>query len=416
MSVIYCSECKNVFISEKGSSRGAVNCPRCGRVVDVPSEDDLKLKKDEIYLEALHKKKIALYARDLREAKAIFEWLGNYRDSIDQAESCEYLAARQEEREKEEMASHVFAPKNIKRIITISASVVISIAVIVAVSLMMVSPIKYARAESYYEKGNLEKAAEIFSEISDYKDSKDILSDIYASFSEHEGKNVSCSALEPWFSINSNGVISFVRSGYNGDGNIVIPDIFDGVNVRSVAANAFKNYINLKSVTLPSELSSIGTYAFYGCKNLESIDIPESVTSIAPYAFKDCRSLKSVNIPKSVTVINAYTFSGCEALAFPTLPDSITKIDNSAFMGCTSFEEIILPKNTKTVEAFAFSACTQLKSVTVPSSLKEIGKNAFYQCGALSDIYYAGSEEDFKKISVDDGNEAFSDAEVNYGS
>ncbi|MBP3332794.1 MAG: leucine-rich repeat domain-containing protein [Clostridia bacterium] len=414
MSVIYCNECKNVFISDKGASHGSVNCPKCGRVIDISSENELLSKKDEIYLEALHKKKIALYARDLREAKAIFQWLGNYRDASEQVESCEYLAARQEEREKEEMASHAFAPKNIKRIITVSAAVILLTALIITASLMLISPIKYARAEGFYEDGNLEKAAEIFSEIVDYKDSKDILTRIYAEFSEKEGKNISCSALEPWFSVNSGGVISFIRGKYTGDGNIIIPDVFDGISVKSLAASAFKNYVKLESVTLPAELNSIGTYAFYGCKNIKEIIIPETVKTIAPYAFKDCKSLEKINSPEKITVINAYVFSGCQSLEFPTLPDSITKIDNSAFMGCASFEEIVLPKSVQAIGAFAFSACGKVSSVSVFSSLKEIGKNAFYECDALSTVYYSDNVDAFKKITVDDGNKAFTDASVIY--
>ena len=92
MSVIYCNECKNVFISEENSAQRSTVCPKCQKTIDIPSEDELRAKKDEIYLEALHKKRVALYARDLREAKAIFEWLGNYRDAADQVESCEYEA------------------------------------------------------------------------------------------------------------------------------------------------------------------------------------------------------------------------------------------------------------------------------------------------------------------------------------
>lgn len=413
MSVIYCSECKNLFISEENSAQRSIVCPKCQKTINILSEDELKTKKDEIYLEALHKKRVALYARDLREAKAVFEWLGNYRDAADQVESCEYLASRQEAREREEMASPI-TPKRVKRIALISVSLLISLAVIITASLMLIAPIKYSIAENHYENGNFEKAAELFSEIPDYKNSKDILFDIYSAFSEKEGKVISCSALEPWFNINENGVISFIMSKYSGDGDITIPDIFDGITVKTIAPNAFKNYTMLKSVTLPSELSSIGTYAFYGCKNLESINIPESVTSISPYAFKDCASLKTINIPSGLTAINAFVFSGCQSLEFPTLSDSITKIDSSAFMGCASFKEVVLPKNVKTLGAFAFSACGNLKSVNIPITLKEIGKNSFYQCDSLSSIYYLGNEEEFKKIEIDSGNEAFSSAEISF--
>lgn len=51
---------------------------------------------------------------------------------------------------------------------------------------------------------------------------------------------------------------------------------------------AFKGCKDLKSITLPSSLKTIGTRAFEGCENLREITIPSSVDSIGDCAFKDC--------------------------------------------------------------------------------------------------------------------------------
>lgn len=55
----------------------------------------------------------------------------------------------------------------------------------------------------------------------------------------------------------------------------------------------FQNCTSLASVTLSSNLETIGGSAFWGCSSLTSITIPASVTSIAIQAFKNCSALAS---------------------------------------------------------------------------------------------------------------------------
>ena len=74
---------------------------------------------------------------------------------------------------------------------------------------------------------------------------------------------------------------------------------------------AFNGCSGLTSLTLPSNVTSIGRYAFGGCRELTSLTIPSSVTSIGGGAFYDCRGLTSLTIPSSVTSIGESAFDGC---------------------------------------------------------------------------------------------------------
>jgi len=57
-----------------------------------------------------------------------------------------------------------------------------------------------------------------------------------------------------------------------------------------------------------------------------------------------------------------------------------------------------------------------LTSLTIPSSVKSIGSYASDGCSALTDIYYAGSAEDWAKISISGGNNNITNATIHYNS
>ena len=75
-----------------------------------------------------------------------------------------------------------------------------------------------------------------------------------------------------------------------------------GSNVTSIGANAFRDCNKLKSVTLPSKLTTIGNEAFNG-SSLTSISIPASVTSVGVAAFQGCSSMTSIRIEDSGTAL-----------------------------------------------------------------------------------------------------------------
>lgn len=412
MAICYCSDCKNAFLSH--TDIGSVKCPKCEKDCEILSENEIKENKDAIYLSAMHKKQIALYPRDLDETKQLFGSLGKYRDCPEQIESCEYLASRMIEREIAEEKAASFSPAKIKKAVKIFVTVAVIIGILTTSLLLLISPIKYASAKKSFEKGKLEKASEIFSEIADYKDAKDYLKRIYDDFSEKEGKKVSCSALEPYFSVSAHGAIIFQRSRYNGDGNIVIPAVFDGVSVHEIEKNCFKNYTKLTSVIIPDSVTEISDYAFYGCTSIKEIKLPDGVKNIGQYAFMGCTSLSYVNIPDGVNSINAYAFASCASLDFPKLPDALTKIDASAFIGCTAFEKVTLPQNVSFIGAHAFDGCVNMSEITLSAKTEEIGDSAFGSCDKLQSVIYMGTAEEFEKIKISDGNKAITDANIKF--
>ncbi|MCM1168041.1 MAG: leucine-rich repeat domain-containing protein, partial [Ruminococcus sp.] len=72
---------------------------------------------------------------------------------------------------------------------------------------------------------------------------------------------------------------------------------------------------------------------------ITELDIPRkfrsaAVRSISANAFKDAVYLRSVSVPETVAVIGRGAFRGCRALSEITLPSGLKTVDGNMFSGC----------------------------------------------------------------------------------
>ena len=189
-------------------------------------------------------------------------------------------------------------------------------------------------------------------------------------------------------------------------------EIIVSEGVERIEAEAFQNCAWLKSITLPSTLTTIGDHAF-ASSGLESVTMAEGLRSIGTSAFFDSHYLTAVTIPASVTELGSSVFCNCTALtevrfaegsaltALPsaifydaplteiTLPDSVTAIGESAFGGCDRLAAVH-GKNVTEIGASAFENCHSLTSLPASLGVKGIGSNALKGCTALATAEYDG--------------------------
>lgn len=169
--------------------------------------------------------------------------------------------------------------------------------------------------------------------------------------------------------------------------------------VQTIGSQAFFACDSLTgTLTIPSSTTSIGASAFAGCKKLTGVKINGiSLKNIGSYAFEGCESLAgTVTVPMNVRVLRDGVFSGCKSLESVTLNSNLQSIGANAFYGCESLSgDINLGKMITKIGAAAFSGCKSLTAISLPRALQQLGDAAFMDCEKLSGkISIPGSVEE----------------------
>ena len=96
------------------------------------------------------------------------------------------------------------------------------------------------------------------------------------------------------------------------------------------------------------------------------------------------------------------------------IPDTVTEIGDYAFAYCANLKKINLPKSFEVIPEGMFGCCKNLENIEIPASTATIGRFAFFDCTNLKYVFYAGSQEDFKKIIISSNNANLTDAIIHY--
>ena len=216
------------------------------------------------------------------------------------------------------------------------------------------------------------------------------------------------------------GVYQEIFSDYNALEEVVLSDTVD-----EIRRDTFINCSNLKRISFGKGLKTIGDNAFQYC-GIEELVLPEGLESIGKYAFSGCENLKSLYVPASVTECGNNAFTSCDALEELILADGLTCLGNSAFNHLDSLRTVNIPGSLKTipkmafyfsnietlhiaegvevVDSDAFAYCNQLKEVHIPNTVTTIGDSAFHDCENITDVYFYGTEAQWKSMDIGSSN------------
>lgn len=158
--------------------------------------------------------------------------------------------------------------------------------------------------------------------------------------------------------------------------------------ITSLPSSAFSNCSSLENVIFADNcaLTSLPTYTFRNCSALTKISLPDNLETLGNYVFYGCTALTEVEFPNSILSIGNYVFSGCTALAEIEFPDSLLSIGNYVFQNCSSLKKVYFSENLASIGSYAFNKCSSLTEVKLPESLTSIGSNAFSGCTSLEVI------------------------------
>ncbi len=164
-------------------------------------------------------------------------------------------------------------------------------------------------------------------------------------------------------------------------------------NVTNIANTVFSLCENLKSISIPKNITSIGRNAF-NCESLESISVSEESEN---YSSED-----GVLYNKDKTILIRYPASKGDT-SFTT-PQSVTTIEEYAFNGNKKLSVLRL-SGVKWVlwDAFGYTGITD---ITFSPDIEEIGEFAFYEANNLENVYYAGDENAWNNVTVNNIYEA----------
>ena len=167
---------------------------------------------------------------------------------------------------------------------------------------------------------------------------------------------------------------------FSGCSNIEELDLSNS-KLTSIPEGAFAYCKNLKTIKLPSTITSIGDEAFYNCQSLTSIEGLDkcNLKSIGSAAFSNCKALENLDFSKSTfTNVPSKAFNGCSALVKITLPDTLTTIGGYAFYACYGIPQLDLSNTAlTTLENYALYQMRETTKFSLPDSISSIGTHAF---------------------------------------
>ncbi len=239
--------------------------------------------------------------------------------------------------------------------------------------------------------------------------------------------------------------ISGLKSAYQNEHTLKIPNTIDNIPVKKLIDNIhgnFDSWKNIRIIIIPANIEYIGTKtndlgvlnngtygdSFLTAQNSQTVainvdkdnkvyasidgilfskdlsvlirypnskyqeggrliyNVPESVTRIHDKAFYYNSRLTTINLSSSLKKIGKDAFNSCKELNQIGFNNQLEIIETDAFRNC-NIQQLLLPSSITTIKSRAFSYNEELVEVFIDVNAKELGRNIFSSCSNSLIIY-----------------------------
>ena len=158
--------------------------------------------------------------------------------------------------------------------------------------------------------------------------------------------------------------------------------------VKKVKSGIFE-HTNISKLTIPQgHLTEVPASIAKECAHLTQVSIPSNITSLGSGCFSGCTALPNVQLPAGLKVIGDSAFLSCRTFVSVSIPNTVTKIGDKAFYECDNLTNVLpFSTNIKYIGDEAFRGCLKLTAdaaTLFPSSLDTLGSAVFIDCRGIT--------------------------------
>ena len=212
-------------------------------------------------------------------------------------------------------------------------------------------------------------------------------------------------------SLNSDGGYGYTNGIHLYASGSLITDFPIPENFLDIPDNSFDGIVDMRSVTLPSNLQVIGSCAFLNCKALETVNATnaDALTTIKDQAFRGCSNLREFYIGKNIKTIGDAAFMDCDNLTKVDIGDLAnwcgvdfqggftytSKVTSNPlcyaagiYLNGKELNQLSIPTGVQTIKKYAFTGAHHFDKLTIPNTVTTIEESAFAYCADLETVVF----------------------------
>ena len=183
-------------------------------------------------------------------------------------------------------------------------------------------------------------------------------------------------------------------------GTLEIPSELDGLPIRKLARDCFKDCGEIERVIIPNGICSVGQGAFFNCPRLADVSVPDSLEHFGIESLHGA-NLKRIDL-RNVRLFEAGVFKFCSKLDKVSVASgNLTyRVRDGVLYDEVRKAVAFCPRSRKTfafpsgIEEIYDSAFQRgrVKSVVIPETVEIVGNCAFNECPFLEKVKFLGKD------------------------